>query len=110
MSTGLFLGTTISLVLASYLAALNLAMLDFSRTALQRRLESKGKAHKGKNKLTIESLEAAAIDTLNRLLKDENVKIQLEAAKFLLANKMRNSDGARRDRGLLEDIDFTWFD
>jgi len=44
VSDWLLLGTAISLILASYLAALNLAMLDFSRTALHRRLESTGKA------------------------------------------------------------------
>ncbi len=70
MSDWLFLGTAIALILASYLAALNLAMLDFSRTALQRRLESKGKAQLAQMflaQLDLTSLAVSLLRTASRV-------------------------------------------
>ncbi len=52
MSNWFLLGAAISLSLAAYLAALSLALADFSRVALQRRLEAKGKAAAGERLLT----------------------------------------------------------
>ncbi len=51
MSNWLLLGAAISLSLATYLAALHLALVGFSRVALQRRLEAKGKAAAGERLL-----------------------------------------------------------
>ena len=70
MSDLLFLGTAISLILASYLAALNLAMLDFSRTALQRRLDSNGKAQLAQrflDQLDLTSLAVSLLRTASRV-------------------------------------------
>lgn len=47
MSNWLLLSALIVLIIATYLSALHLALLDFSRSALQKRLERKGKAESG---------------------------------------------------------------
>lgn len=48
MIPGLNLIALVALVLASYLAALNVALMSFSRHSLERRLEARGRAESGK--------------------------------------------------------------
>lgn len=67
MSNWLLLGASITLIIATYLSALHLALLDFSRSALQKRLASKGKASAGE-KLTARLDEAILSISLLRTI------------------------------------------